>query len=140
MAASVLVIEVKNVFLYTKTGEMAKETAVNSSSLYSILATGTKIVGSIDTDYDLRLDGSLDGDIVCGGKLVMGAQSALKGTIRCINAEILGKVEANVDTKELLILRSQAEITGDIKTSTLMIEPGAVLNGTCSMAGSTKQD
>jgi len=119
---------------------MAKETTANSSSLYSILATGTKIVGSIDTDYDLRLDGSLNGDIVCGGKLVMGAQSTLKGSIRCVNAEILGKVEANVDTKELLILRNQAVITGDITASTLMIESGAVLNGTCTMAASSKQD
>jgi len=119
---------------------MAKETAVNSGSLYSILATGTRIVGSIDTEYDLRLDGSLEGDIVCGGKLVMGLQSTLKGSIRCVNAEILGKVTANVDTKELLILRSQAEIKGDVTASTLMIEPGAVLNGSCKMTVSTNQD
>lgn len=119
---------------------MAKETTTNPTTIYSVLAVGTKVVGSIDTEFDLRLDGSLVGDIVCGGKLVMGAQSSLKGSIKCINAEILGKVEANVDTREQLILRSQAEITGDITASTLVIEPGAVLNGKCTMAVAANQD
>ncbi len=119
---------------------MAKEAAINPSTIYSVLAAGTKIVGSIDTEYDLRLDGSLEGDIVCGGKLVMGTQSSLKGSIRCVNAEILGKVEANVETRELLIMRGQAEITGNVTASTLMIEPGAVLNGTCTMPASVNQE
>lgn len=119
---------------------MAKEIPVNPTAIYSVLAAGTKIVGSIDTESDLRLDGSLEGDIVCGGKLVMGLQSTLKGSIQCVNAEIMGKVVANVDTREVLILRSQAVITGDVTASTLMIEPGAVLNGSCKMAVPAKQD
>jgi len=112
---------------------MAKEVATSAGTIYSVLAAGTSVVGLIETDNDLRLDGTLKGDIRCGGKLVMGVQSSLKGTIQCVNAEILGKVEAQVETKELLILRSQAIVTGNVSTSILMIEPGAVLNGTCSM-------
>lgn len=119
---------------------MAKEATVNATTIYSVLAAGTNIVGSIDTESDVRLDGSMEGTIVCGGKLIMGLPSTLKGSIQCVNAEIMGKVEGNVDTRELLILRSQAVITGDVTASTLMIEPGAVLNGTCKMATAANQD
>lgn len=114
---------------------MAKETSANSTTVYSVLAVGTKVVGTIDTENDLRLDGTLEGNVICGGKLVMGEQSSLKGFVKCVNAEILGKVDANVETRELLILRSQAQFSGELSTSTLMIEAGAVLNGTCRMTG-----
>lgn len=113
---------------------MAKEVATTNATVYSVIAVGTRIEGSIETDNDIRLDGQLKGDMICHGKLVMGTSAYLKGTIRCVNAEVLGKADADLDIKEMLTLRSQAVISGHIKTSTLMIEPGAVFNGTCSMA------
>lgn len=118
---------------------MAKEVAATNTTVYSVIAVGTRIKGTIDTDNDIRLDGQLIGDMKCQGKLVMGGASYLKGTINCVNAEILGKAEADLDVKDVLILRSQSSILGNIKTSTLVIEPGAVFNGTCSMVQPTAE-
>jgi cytoskeletal protein CcmA (bactofilin family) len=116
---------------YFKT--MAKEVISNTGTVYSVLAYGTKIVGNIMTDNDFRIDGEVEGDICCKGKLVMGPQSYLKGSINCINAEILGKVDAKIQASEMLILRNQAVINGEITMSTLMIEAGAHFNGACKM-------
>ncbi|HBL73073.1 MAG TPA: polymer-forming cytoskeletal protein [Bacteroidales bacterium] len=118
---------------------MAKEVAATNTTVYSVIAVGTRIKGTIDTDNDIRLDGQLIGDMKCQGKLIMGGSSYLKGTINCVNAEILGKAEADLDVKDVLILRSQSSILGNIKTSTLVIEPGAVFNGTCSMVQPTAE-
>jgi cytoskeletal protein CcmA (bactofilin family) len=113
---------------------MAKEIVSNNgATIYSVIAAGTKINGSISTDNDIRLDGVLEGDLTCRGKVVTGLQSYLKGFVECINAEVLGKVDAKLKCSEVLTLRSQSVIEGEIETSTLIIEAGAVFNGTCSM-------
>ena len=53
-----------------------------------------------------------------------------------MNAEIIGSVEGDIVVTETLSLRGSAIIKGDVKTKVLMVEPNAVLNGTCSMKDS----
>jgi len=112
---------------------MAKEIVTNAGTIYSVLTADTAIVGNIATDNDIRIDGRVEGDVDCKGKLVMGPQSYIKGNINCVNAEVLGQVDGDVAAVEMLTLRSQAVINGAVKMATLMIEPNARLNGLCSM-------
>jgi cytoskeletal protein CcmA (bactofilin family) len=113
---------------------MAKETTTSPAAIYSLLAVGTVINGDISSDSDLRLDGNMQGNIVSQGKVILGNAAVLKGNIQCVNAEISGIVTGNVDAPEQLILRGQSKIEGAIRTSTLIVESGAVLNGACEMA------
>ena len=115
---------------------MAKETGAIPVAVYSLLAAGTSIRGDIRSESDLRLDGTMEGDIVSLGKVVLGPQAVLKGNISCVTAEISGKVTGNVDAPEQLSLRAQASIEGAIRTATLLIEPGATFNGSCEMVQS----
>ncbi len=112
---------------------MAKEVSSAPVTVYSILAPGTKIQGDISSDTDLRLDGIMEGNIVSEGKVILGPSSAIIGNITCSNAEISGAVKGNVSAPEQLSLKSTSRIEGSITTSTLIIESGAVLNGTCAM-------
>jgi len=112
---------------------MAKEVSSTPVSFYSILAPGTKIKGDISSDTDLRLDGVMEGNIVTEGKVILGSASSIMGNITCSNAEISGAVKGNVMAPEQLSLKSQSRIDGTITTSTLIIESGAILNGTCKM-------
>lgn len=112
---------------------MAKEVVVNQGATYNALTNGSKIVGRILADSDFRIDGEVEGDIICKGKVVIGQKGYLKGSISCVNAEVIGTVEGNITVSEQLSLRSTAFITGDVKTKLLMVEPNAVFNGTCSM-------
>lgn len=107
---------------------------------HNIIAQGTKIVGSIDTDKDIRIDGALDGDLVCKGKVVVGQQGVINGTIGCNNAEILGVVDGEITVGEMLTLKSTAKITGRIKTKVLTIEPQALFSGTCEMGNKTTSE
>jgi len=108
-----------------------------SGLMFNALTAGSKIVGNITADTDYRIDGLIEGDLQCAGKVVIGEAGRIKGTICCQNAEILGLLEGKITCSQQLSLRSTGKIQGDVITKTLIVEPGAILNGTCSM-GSEK--
>lgn len=112
---------------------MAKETVNTTGCIHNIITFGTKIVGKIKSDSDFRLDGEVEGDIVCNGKLIIGQKGYLKGSIMCANAEIIGAVVGNVQVTDTLTLRATSSLNGDVRTKSLVVEPNAVFNGTCSM-------
>jgi cytoskeletal protein CcmA (bactofilin family) len=112
-------------------------TQQNAGTLYNALTSGSKIIGTVITDSDMRVDGTIEGDVKCSGKLVIGEQGLVKGNIECQNAEIMGKIEGTIDVKYALALRATSNLAGEIKTGTLMVEPNAVFNGTCSMGEKT---
>ena len=60
------------------------------------MAAGTTIKGNIITETDFRLDGKVEGDISCNGKIVIGPKGSVTGNIVSENAEILGEVDGSV--------------------------------------------
>ena len=100
---------------------------------------GTTIKGNIITETDFRLDGKVEGDISCNGKIVIGPKGSVTGNIVSENAEILGEVDGSVKVSAKLILKSTAIIKGDIYTQSLEIEPNARFNGACSMCSEKKK-
>ncbi|MDD3405111.1 MAG: polymer-forming cytoskeletal protein [Sphingobacteriia bacterium] len=111
---------------------MAKE-IINSGVDHNVLANGTKIKGIISTESDFRVDGEIEGDVICNGKIVIGTLGTLKGNLTCTNAEIMGKVNGKIVTSEVTSLKSTAKIFGELKTKILIIEPEAIFSGTCDM-------
>lgn len=106
-----------------------------TGGLHNTLAAGTTVTGNIITETDFRLDGKVDGDINCNGKIVIGPKGVVTGNIISVNAEILGEVEGSVRVNAKLILKSTAVIKGDVFTQSLEIEPNARFNGVCNMSG-----
>lgn len=104
----------------------------------NIIGKGTKIVGDITSAGDVRIDGLLTGNIVISGKLVLGPNGMVDGNITSVNAELEGEVKGIVNISETLSLKSTAKINGDIITSKLMIEPGALFTGSCNMGAKVK--
>jgi cytoskeletal protein CcmA (bactofilin family) len=104
----------------------------------NIIGKGTKIVGDISSAGDVRIDGLLTGNIVISGKLVLGPHGFVDGNITSVNAELEGEVKGIVNISETLSLKATAKINGDIVTSKLMIEPGALFTGSCNMGAKVK--
>jgi cytoskeletal protein CcmA (bactofilin family) len=107
--------------------------------LYNALTSGSKIIGTVITDSDMRIDGAIEGDVKCAGRLVIGEHGKVNGTVACQHAEIMGKMEGKIDVKHTLSLRATSSLTGDISTGTLIIEPNAQFNGTCKMGAKTQE-
>ncbi len=104
----------------------------------NIVGNGTSITGDVISNGDIRIDGSLQGNLNTKSKLVLGNTGKVSGEVFCKNSEISGHVEGKITVEELLILKSTAKIHGDIITSRISIEPGAVFTGTCNMGGNIK--
>ena len=105
----------------------------NTGVLYNALTSGSKIIGTIITDSDIRVDGTIEGDVKCSGKMVIGEQGLVKGTVECQSAEIMGTLDGKINVKYTLALRATSRLKGEINTQTLMVEPNAVFNGSCTM-------
>ena len=102
-------------------------------NLHNTITNGTEIVGDINSQGDLRLDGFLKGNLNIKGRVVIGKTGKLLGTINCKNAEINGNVEGKIYVTELLSLTETAIVKGDIVINKLNIQPGCKFTGTCSM-------
>jgi cytoskeletal protein CcmA (bactofilin family) len=123
----------KKIAMRTRQEEL--QVSNSSGGVHNVLAGGTAVSGTIVTESDFRLDGHIEGDINCKGKIVVGPKGSIKGNIISDQAEILGYVEGSLRIKEKLIFKSTSNIKGEIVTQTLEIEPGAHFNGTCAMSG-----
>lgn len=102
----------------------------------NIIGAGTSIVGDINCPGDIRIDGSLVGNLHVQGKVVIGTSGSIKGEVNCKNSEIEGKIEGKITVVELLSFKATSSIVGDIKTRKLAIEPGAFFTGNCTMNAS----
>ena len=105
--------------------------------LHNTITNGTEIIGDINSQGDLRLDGFLKGNLNIRGRVVIGKTGKVLGTINCKNAEINGQVEGKINVSELLSLTETANVRGDIIINKLNIQPGCKFTGTCSMDGNT---
>lgn len=116
---------------------MAKSNEIENHTI-NLIGTGTIIEGNIISNGDIRIDGTLKGNLSTKGKLIVGDTGKISGEVNCKNFEVEGSVDGKVNVTDLLSLRSKSKILGDIITSKLAIEPGAIFTGKCDMSGSNQ--
>lgn len=99
----------------------------------SLIGAGTSLKGDITSNGDLRIDGTLIGNINCTAKVVIGANGVVEGDISGQQADIMGKVSGTIKVKDLLQLKSSCVVDGNLHAAKLQIEPSASFNGQCHM-------
>ena len=103
------------------------------SSAASLISAGTTLTGDLNSNSDLRIDGTLVGNINSTAKVIIGANGTVKGDINGLQADILGRVTGAVKVKELLQLKGSSVVQGNIHAGKLQVEPTATFNGECHM-------
>ena len=112
---------------------MARNISDSTVSEFNKIVFGTKIHGEIETQGDIRIDGTVVGTLDIKGKLVLGPKGLIEGEVKCNNAEVMGAINGEIAIQEILSLKASARIKGDIVTKKISIEPGAILTGTIDM-------
>ncbi|MDP2606365.1 MAG: polymer-forming cytoskeletal protein [Deltaproteobacteria bacterium] len=108
------------------------------SGLVASLHKGSRVSGQLNFQGDARIDGSVDGEIQCQGRLIIGEGAEVRAKISGKTVEIHGRVEGNVTAKEKIDLVAPARLYGNILTPRLTITEGVFFDGDCSM-GAAKQ-
>jgi len=112
---------------------MAKNNETDNTNI-NLISNGTEITGDIRSTGDIRIDGSLTGNLNTRGKVVIGPTGKISGEVICKNSEVSGIVDGKISVGQLLTLKASSKITGDIMTFKLSIEPGARFTGNCKMS------
>jgi cytoskeletal protein CcmA (bactofilin family) len=101
----------------------------------SMIGAGTTLKGDITSNGDLRIDGTLKGNVIGSAKVIIGANGVVEGDISGQQADIMGKVTGSIRMKELLQLKNGSVVEGNISAAKLQVEPAATFNGQCHMNG-----
>lgn len=99
----------------------------------TIIGAGTVINGDIESNADIRIDGTLIGNLSSRAKVLIGQDGVVEGDINGQQADIMGKVTGMLRIKELLQLRGKCNVSGEVFAGKLEVEPTATFNGSCHM-------
>lgn len=125
--------------MFSKEKDKAKNKFSFAADSISTVAASMKVVGDVEADHDMRIDGHVVGNIYCKARVVLGESGHIEGDLHAANADIFGFINGNIITNETLCMKSKSTVTGNITVGNLSIEPNASFNGKCSMTppGST---
>src|SRR5687767_449796 len=120
------------------TSKEQKRAADEISTSSNTIGKGTYLEGNLETHGNIRIEGKITGNVKSKSKIALGSSSQILGNILAQNADIEGEVKGKIEISELLVLKATAVINGDIVTGKMVVEPGAVFNGSCKMGAATK--
>ena len=112
---------------------MPKDNNAASTKQVDLISENAEITGNIITSNDMRIDGTVNGNIRTSGRLVVGTGARIIGNVDCGNVDCLGYIEGDVKSDGLVALKARAVLKGTIIANSLSIESGAVFNGSCKM-------
>ena len=99
----------------------------------TLISNGVKLEGKITSGGSIRVDGTIQGDVVSQGNVTVGEHGDVNGQINADVIAIGGKVVGSVNAKEKLVLESKANLKGDIFAKILVVEAGAKFDGKSNM-------
>lgn len=121
------------------TSKEEKRVAEEISNSSNTIGKGTFLEGNVETYGNIRIEGKVTGNVKSKSKVALGPSSLVQGNVTAQNADLEGEVKGRIEVAELLVLKATAVIHGDIVTGKLVVEPGALFNGTCKMGAAVKE-
>ncbi|HVS14958.1 MAG TPA: polymer-forming cytoskeletal protein [Thermoanaerobaculia bacterium] len=104
-----------------------------SRDLNGFLDSGSRIQGELSFDDSFRIDGSIDGKVRSEGELIVGEQGVVEGEIEVGTLYVSGTVRARVRASRRLEITANGRVYGELSTPALIIEEGALFEGSCTM-------
>lgn len=95
----------------------------------TLISADVQITGTIKSGGPIRIDGKLDGDLVCSADAVIGRNAVIKGGIQVNSVVIEGTIQGNITAKDKIDMKSTAKVHGDISAKRLAVEDGVTFIG-----------
>ncbi len=111
-------------------------TLPKSESSLTRFSAGTIVRGKIIAKDDIRIDGIVEGEIICEGRVVTGDESKIDTNIDTAQMDINGVFNGEVVAKDKISIGPKGNFSGKISTPKITVENGAVINGQIEMPAS----
>lgn len=99
----------------------------------SLIGENIKVIGKIEGKGNLRIDGTVDGDIDYDGNIVIGETGKVNGNIKSDDISLAGNVNGNISSKTKLIILSTGTLMGDIEVSNFIVHENGRFEGNSKM-------
>lgn len=107
---------------------------IKEGRLSGFVGHGTTLTGETEFHAMLRVDGHLVGTVTSeAGTLIIGTNGQVDANVSVAAAMVNGAVNGDIIAKEKLQLGRTARVMGNIQSPRLIVEEGAILEGSCSM-------
>ena len=104
------------------------------------IVEGTSVTGDVKCESNIRIDGTLNGNLITKGKLVIGPTGRIEGTVECENAEIEGSMNGKIKVNSLFSVKSTGKINGEAFFAKVKVEEGAELSCTCNLGNESSKN
>lgn len=95
----------------------------------SLVDAHSSFDGRYQTDHDLRVEGTISGEVVCGGLLTIECDATAKATLNARDAHLRGRIDGEITCSGRLLIASSAVVSGTVRAAVLVVEEGATLSG-----------
>ena len=94
------------------------------------IGSSLEIKGRISAEEDLQIDGKVEGPVsVRGHRLTVGRSGQLTAEVSARELVVFGKVTGNVNATDRVEIKKDGGVIGDIQTTRISIEDGAIFKG-----------
>lgn len=100
----------------------------------SVLGPNSVLEGTLQSNANVRLDGTFSGTLEINGNILVGETAKIKADINARNISVAGAVRGNITGKKVQVLRT-GRVWGDIRATALTTEEGAFIDGKITMVG-----
>ena len=100
----------------------------------TVIGVGSSLHGTLMVAGTLRIDGEFEGDVLNCERIEVGEHGVLRADVDVREALVAGRVLGNIRASGSVLMKSGANVEGDVVAPSVAIEPGVHFNGHCSMS------
>ena len=112
----------------------------NKDKITTFLGEGTEFEGILECAGALRIDGHFRGEISGEMSLVVGEGAKIESDIHVSHLLNSGEIKGSVVAKERIEIREPGKVLGNIRTPSLVMDEGAIMEGKCRMHRTGEMD
>ena len=103
-------------------------------NITNLINQKTKVVGNMNIEGSIRIDGYVKGNVDVSEVLVLGKTGVIEGNIKTKDAILGGTIIGEIRCSQKAEFQSNSKLKGDVYCKVLIIEEGTTFDGHCSMS------
>jgi cytoskeletal protein CcmA (bactofilin family) len=128
-----------NDFRRGRDGQPIAESASGGvGALTAFIDQGSEFSGKLSFRDTVRIDGRFEGEIASDNTLIVGETGQVQANINSEIVIVSGEVRGDINAQRQVTLHKTARVFGNLKTASLVIEEGSLLNGNVEMEAKNK--